>query len=122
MALSDIVRSGVATANRLTASIQVPVTHEAFLAETQDSGPGYDTAVTRYAIAEEGAVPYRLPSGDTITTKAHLIFLSAVPIDARDRLTLPSGTTGRIVATDKGPVDPATGVLGAGYYREVYLA
>ena len=128
MGLADIVRGAVAIANKSSGSLQVEVSHEAWIGDDSYSKPQYATAVGRQALAQEGGKPWRAPNGDTITPKATISFLEPIegngaagrtdPIDPRDRFTLPDGKTGPVVEKPAGLLDPSTG---AGYLHEVYL-
>jgi hypothetical protein len=122
MGLADIVRAGVATANKITggsAGLQVPVTHEAWIGQDGYAAKLYAAPVTRTALVEEGARPRRTSTGEVLLTRAHITFLAPIeangaagrlePIDPRDRFTLPSGVTGPIVDFDGMPVDVSTG-------------
>jgi hypothetical protein len=127
MALDDVVRSGVATIDSITGSLQVLVSHEAW---TGQSGTGTETfaaAVQRPAIVEKKAREHRLSNGRVLQTVAYIAFLRPItangaagriePIDVRDKFTLPDGTTGPVIDTNAF-LDPDTN---AGYLHEVWL-
>jgi hypothetical protein len=119
MGLDAIVRKGVAIANKATASLQATVQHEAWIGQNVYAAPLYAAAVSRPALVEEGSRPRRTSTGEVLMTRAHVTFLKPIepngaadrvePIDPRDRITLPSGTTGLIVDMDGMPVDPESG-------------
>lgn len=127
MAFDDIIRSGVATADRLTASLQIDVTHEAWLGTGGMGEEAFEDAVTRTAIVERKNRERRTTDGRTILTTAQITFLRPIPangapgrqepIDLRDRLTLPDGSTDPVVDTE-ALLDPETG---RGYYVVAWL-
>jgi hypothetical protein len=118
MALDSILRSGVALANRMTGSLQAVVTHEAWTGTDTFNKPTYATAVSRPAIVDLNQRRSIERDGTVIVSRASITFLSPIaangasgrrePIDPRDRLTLPDGTTGPILEV-AGAVDPTTG-------------
>lgn len=117
MGLADILRTGVATINRVTADLQVTVSHKAWIGSTA-SGPKYAAGVARLAIVEQGPKPWRTAKGEVVSVKAIIYILEAVaangatgreePIDARDQFTLANGTIGAPIEGAGGPVDPLT--------------
>lgn len=117
MGLQDLVRSGVALANRVTKTLQATVAHEAFKAEDQTGQRTYYAAVQRTCVIEWRRTRRRTQAGDEIVIRPTLLFLSPVAIDTRDRITLPDGTTGPI-ADVGGVIDPDTGTA---YTREVTI-
>jgi len=129
MGLADIVRSGVATAQSVTADLQDSVSHEAWIGHdgTGYAKPAYAPAVARPALVEMKQRKLRLADGSEVTQNAQLTFIGPVeangavgrrePIDPRDRLTLPSGHTGPILDV-QGLVDTGTH---APYLLEVAL-
>ena len=119
MALDALVRKAVAIADKVTGSLQVEVLHQAWIGSNDDASAKYATAVALEAIVTEGAKPRRTNAGEVVMTKARIALLAPVepngttgrlePLDPRDVLTLPSGTSGPVVDTDGGLVDPGTG-------------
>jgi len=120
----------VAAVNEQTASLQVPVMHEAWVgADALGDDLPLAAPVSRPALVQEGVLHHKKPDGQVITTKARISFLVPVepngaegrqePIDPRDRITLPSGLTGHIVEVPGVLVDPATG---RPYVSTVWLA
>lgn len=117
MGLDAIVRSGVALANRITDSLQVDVTHEAWTGDDKYVKPTFAAAVTRSAIVEMRPRLRRLASGKEVMAYAVVTFLVPIaangaagrrePIDPRDRITLPDGFTGPILEA-VGVTDPTT--------------
>lgn len=124
MSLASLVRNMVAVANDVTRDLQMPVTHLAWIGEDGYGDPTYDVATLGadggplMAVVEQALQQHRLPTGQAVETKAHLVFVQPVPpngtsgrqepFDTRDSITLPDGTTGPIVDI-KGPYDPGTG-------------
>lgn len=127
MSLDAIVRSGLATAARVTANLQVTVTHEAWTGVDGYGKPTFSRARCVRAIVEQRQRAMRSRSGEVIFTRASVLILEPLapngargrvePIDPRDRVTLPDGTTGPIVDVN-GLVDPSTD---APYYAEVWI-
>lgn len=118
MGLNDILASGVATANSITATLQVPVIHEAWLSNDGPyAKPLFASPVTRYAVVEEAVRDFRMPTGEVVTQQAKITFLALIPdtgganrkepIDPRDKLTLPSGRTGQLLSIE-GVTNPTT--------------
>jgi hypothetical protein len=131
VALNDIVRSGVALADKLTASLQSTVTIEAWIADDLTSpmpAPVFAEPIRHAAIVEQRAEAVRTVSGETVMTKAQVTFIHPItpngavgriePIDPRDRIILADGTTGAIVL-NTGLVNPATG---GPYLQQVSIA
>jgi hypothetical protein len=120
MALADVIRAGVAGVQAQLTSLQVTVTHEAWIGHADAyGGPDYAPPVSLSALVQEGTNQRRLPTGEVITARACVSFLQPVPangavgrrepIDPRDRVTLPSGITGPLVENPGAMVDPSTG-------------
>jgi hypothetical protein len=117
MGYDSILRSGIATLDRATKSLQVAVTHEAWISADAYSKPEYDDPVTLMAVVTMRQVQRKLPDGREVVHRATLMFTQPVaangaegrrePIDPRDRITLPSGFAGVIIDV-RGPVDPST--------------
>ena len=133
MSLADIVRNGVSLANQLTDSLQLPVTHRAWIGENHYGDPSYDAPTSAAgggqlkAVVNQDVTQHTMPSGQVAEARAHLIFVQPVPvngadgrsepIDTRDLIVLPDGTTGPIIDI-KGPYDPGTN---RPYMLEVWL-
>lgn len=107
MGLSNLIRNGVAIANRLTTDLQVSITHYAWIGQGATYGePLYSTPITRTAIVELKQRMIRIPGGEDIWQKASVTFLEPIaangaagrrePIDPRDKIVLPDGYTGPI--------------------------
>jgi hypothetical protein len=111
----------------------VEVSHEAWIGFSDDDGkPLYDVPVALQAHVQEGTNQLRLATGEEISTKACVSFLTPVeangaadrrePIDPRDRITIRPGTptevTGVIVDNPGAQLDPSTG---APYINSMWL-
>ncbi len=110
MGLDDVIRSGVALANTITADLQVTVTHEAWSSVAVVYGSGsFAAGVSRQAVVEQKDRLMRLPGGQEVLQRAVVTFVGPVTINVKDKITLPDGTTGPIL-TIKGVTDPSTGL------------
>lgn len=117
MGLDGMVRSAVATAKSVAASLQVEVQHEAWIDDDSRGDAQFAAAVARPALVTMKQTRVTLPNGEVLESRAVVTFLEPVPangaanrrepIDPRDRITLPDGTTGPILQVS-GPIDPAT--------------
>jgi hypothetical protein len=112
MGLAAIIRSGVATANKVTGGsggLQAIVLHNAWTGKLAD---GYGTEryagnVERRALVEFKQRMIKTSSGQLLMSRATVTFLEPIeangatgrqePIDSRDVITLPDGTTGPIL-------------------------
>lgn len=128
MGLDDIVRSGVALADSITLSLQPLVSLEAWTGQDAYGQQTYAAAVSIRALVEQKVSQIRSRlTGEMVMTTAKVSFLRPVapngaagraePVDTRDRITLPDGFTGPIVAVNSF-TDPTTS---RGYLTEVYL-
>jgi hypothetical protein len=127
MGLADVVRGGVRIANGITSGLQVVVSHEAWIGQDAYDKPQFATAVSRPALVEAKQRLRRTTSGKEVMQRASITFLEMPeangaaerrePIDPRDRLILPDGTTGPILDV-AGLTDPGTD---AAYLLEVAL-
>lgn len=116
MSLANLVRGAVAVADAVTASLQVPVAHAAYVSQDGYGTPTRATAVTRQAIVVYAQRPVRTLEGHERLSTAQIILPRAVTVDLRDEFTLPDGRTAPVLAT-KAVADPA----GGGYAIEVSL-
>lgn len=136
MSLINTLRNGVGAVDRVSASLQSTIVHEAWIGASPTSTPsGYPAGgyagqssttaalaspVTLPAIVEWGAVRVDPSTGAVIQTLAKITIPRAVPangaagrtepFDERDRITLPNGVVGPIVAIE-GLLDPGTNAL-----------
>lgn len=117
MGLQDIVRSGVALAHGVTDSLQDTVQHYPWTGHDKFGKPTYGAAVVRKGLVEYRAELRRNPNGQETMQRAVVTFLTPItangaagrqePIDLRDKLVLPDGTTGPILDI-QGLNDPGT--------------
>jgi len=117
MGLADVVRSAVAIADSVTASLQTDVTHEAWIDDDRFGKPTYADPVTRKALVSQVQKLVRTADDRTVVAKTKVSFLRPIPaqgasgraepLDPRDKITLPDGTTGPLLAVE-GMVDPGT--------------
>ena len=127
MALSDIIRNGVALADSLTVSLQATVQHAAWTGQNGFGDDEHAANVARLAIVERKQKLVRNAAGEEVLSQHVISILRPIsangtsgrnePIDVRDRFTLPDGTTGPIINVESF-VDPS---IGAGFYHIVYL-
>lgn len=127
MALDDLVRNGIATANRLTDSLQASVQLYAWTADDGLGGATYASPVTLKALVETKQRILRTNDGQEVLVAHTVTILQPVaangaagrrePIDNRDKIVLSNGATGQILAVD-GFTDPDTS---ASYFYQVYL-
>jgi hypothetical protein len=109
MGLLDVVRSGVAIANQLTADLQPNVSHEAYVSSDGAGRRVYSPAVSRPALVIRKQKLVRSATGEMVMSQAQITILDpAVVINELDKFTLPDNTSGPIIATD-GFVDRLTG-------------
>lgn len=120
MPLNTTLRKAVGIINKQTKSLQGGVTHRAWVKQDGFGDPTYSPVggVLRQAIIDQTVAERKLPSGRLVMVKAALTFLTPVepqgtagreePIDPRDSIVLPDGSTGPIVMVGKGVIDPET--------------
>lgn len=128
MGFQDLIRDMIAVADSVTKSLQAPVQHWAWIS----SGSGankvvYDASVERMALVEHKQSLRRTTTGEVVLARTKVTFLEPVepngavgrrePIDPRDKIILPDGSTAPIVDV-AGLVDPGTNLP---YLYEVYL-
>lgn len=128
MSLDSIIRNGVKTINKTTKSLQPVVQISAWIGSTYKGADSYASPIEVQALVIQKQELRRTASGEMVMTKAYVAFIQPVPpngavgrvepIDPRDKIVLPDGTTGRIVNTD-GLIDPA---ISRPYLSEVWLA
>jgi hypothetical protein len=118
MALDSLVRSGIALAKSITASLQAEVEHTPWVGnDDYGTNSGAGTPTMRPALVEMRQRLRRDATGKEVMQRATVTFLGPVPpngatgrrepIDPRDRIVLPDGTTGPILDVS-GLADPST--------------
>jgi len=123
MALDAIIRSGLATIDKVFDSLQTKATpttvsHLAWIGNQEDGTASYAAPVPLKALVVYEEKEHSTPTGIETITSPVLIFPRAVPpngtagrkepFDPRDIMTLPDGTTGQVSSTPSGVVDPST--------------
>lgn len=127
MGLDSVVRAAVSIADQVTSSLQVAVMHYAYLSQDAFGKPTYAVAVSRLAIVEYKIRQHMTATGKIVESRAKVSFIRPVspngaagrnePIDTRDKIILPDGTTGPIIDVT-GLVDPTTSRT---YLSEAYI-
>lgn len=117
MGLLDIVRSGVAIANKITQPLQAIVQYERSKGTDGYGGLQYEGAVPLHAIVDYASKQVRTKEGILTVTRATIDLLDINEIVAatngegignNDRFTLPDGDTGPILDIS-GFIDAGTG-------------
>lgn len=108
--LADLVRNAVATADILISSLQVVVSHSHYSGQDAYGSVTYLPSVPRRAVVDMSSQQLRTSSGELVRVKARVTFTQPLnpPVDSRDRIILPDGSTGPIVNVEGGVVDPLT--------------
>jgi hypothetical protein len=117
MGLDTLIRSAVAVADAVTTSVQPSITHEPYASQNGYGTPTYGTAVARLAVVSYETKPVRTVEGHEQLSTAQITIPRNVPVDLRDRFTLPTGYSAPVLAV-RGVADPLGGV----YAQEVALA
>lgn len=125
--LADVVRAGVAVAHTITQTLQVGVSLARWQGQYAFGAVTYAAATDYPALVEYKVRLHETASGKLVQTRAKVTFLTVIPpngaanrtepIDSRDRIVLPDGTTGPIVDVE-GLVDPGTERV---YMSEVWI-
>lgn len=130
MAFDATARNSIATADKLTKSLQVPVVHRRWIGQDDTGKSIFAASVSPMAIVEKKQRTIRLSSTEETVSAAELTFLAPLtpytptvagrqdPIDDRDMFTLPDGTTGPILRQAGGLFDPKTSRT---YMAQVWL-
>lgn len=127
MGFDALVRSGVAIASKVTASLQDDVVHEQWTGLDAYGQPTYGPPVTRKAIVLRDSLTKRDRGGDWVQVQCVITILEPFesngaagrngPVDPRDRMTLSDGFTCPIVEVE-GIMDPT---VSRPYFSEVWL-
>jgi hypothetical protein len=129
MALVDIIRNAVHTADLVTKSVQEPVSFEAWTGQTPLGAATYAPVLLPKpkALVEHKAHLRKLSDGRFVEVKTKLTFLEVIanttplsplsprdnPVDPRDKFTTANGVT--------GPIVDVTGMQDAGKGRPFLL-
>ena len=117
MSLLDVLRSGVAIANQVTAPLQATVSFQRFTGSDGEGTRTYATAVDLLAICDWKQKHLRTATGELSVSRASVMFLDIVAlvaatggdgVDDNDIITLPDLTTGPILDLS-GFIDAGTG-------------
>jgi hypothetical protein len=129
MGYEDLIRAGVALASSQFDSMKVSVTVTPWIGQDGDGDDSYGTPFLARALLDPSPRMRSTPTGRLIMTFATLTFLDPIanttpnsgqvrqqPIDSRDIITLPDGSTAPIIQvggfTDSGTEKPfATEVI-----------
>lgn len=116
--LSDIVRCAVAEADCITASLQVAIQIEPFVSLDKHVKPTYAAPVspTPTGIVSKTTKTFPQKNGDVIVATALITFPRNQTVKVEDRITLPDGSVGQVLAV-RSPLDPA----GGGYITDVWI-
>lgn len=127
MDLAKIVRKGVAIADKSSNSLQPQVSIERWLGSDEFGKDSYDSPLLVDALIVQKQQPHFMDNGESVSTKAYIAILRPLPpleierridpIDAKDKVTLPDGTTGPIVDAT-GFVDKGTG---RPFFSEIWI-
>lgn len=119
MGYDALIRAGVALADRLTGSLQAPVTHRAWVSQSTTGAVTYAAPTTALAIVEHRQQLVRATDGREVMASTRLTFLRPLALDPKDQLTLADGTRLMILALE-GLLDPGAAVTGRSYYRQAW--
>lgn len=130
MGFDSVIRNAIGIANSLTSSLQAEITLEQWTGQNDQGKPTYGSVKRLMAIIDKKQTMRKDAGGQDIVAKHALTILKPIkangadgrqePIDPRDRITLPDGTTGPIVDI-QGTVDPGAKIDGDTYITEVFL-
>lgn len=110
MSLLTILRSGIKQARSITLDLQPVIQHKAWIGQNVYGEPVYAPAISRNAIVNVENHLHHTSSGEVVDTAAYVAILEPIkpngtpgrqePIDGRDLIILPDGTTGPIVSIE----------------------
>lgn len=119
MGLASIVRNGIAIADKITKDLQAPVLIQRWISEGRSGTPGREASpITVMAIIEPDKNKVPNPSGGAMIVTSKITILTPMaaqgaagrdePIDQRDLVTLPDGSTCPIFRVLGYLTDPST--------------
>lgn len=130
MGLADIVAGAVTIARTVTLDLHTTITLAQWIGEDQFGKGIYATALSLRAIVEDKNKQLKTGEGQDAVSKTYIAVLEPIdaatansgftrknPVDERDIVTLPDGSTGPILDID-GLINGATGVP---FYSQIYL-
>jgi len=125
MAFDSLIRSGIKLADKLTTSLQAKITLHAWISNDLSGDPIFADPIDLLAIVDYNTKQWNF-NGKVITVQAVITFPRPIapngadgriePIDLRDKIILPNGSTGPIVYSPNSIIDPITG---RGYLTEI---
>jgi hypothetical protein len=127
MGLSDVVRSAMKVANKVTKDLQPQITIQRWIGGGGYEGEQYASPIQVDAVVNVRLQDHHTASGQVVSTRAHVMILQPLPaegsegriepIDRRDIITLPDGSSGPIVEVG-GFTDRKTGMP---FYHEIWI-
>jgi len=120
MGLDSLVRSGIALAKTMTNDLQAAVTLERWTGQDRTTKPTYAPGILVQALIEPDTRKVVNADGSSIVLVSRITILGPLddlvgsqagrtePIDPRDKITLPDGTTCPIHRIDGVLIDPVT--------------
>jgi hypothetical protein len=120
MALSDIVRSGLAIADSLTGSLQAPVKHYKYSEATlDDTGKViWGAPYIRMGIVEHARTQQRNKEDREVANDTQITFPRPFDIDPRDRFEMPDGNGDGPANRVAGLFDPLTNKI---YMTQIWI-
>lgn len=110
MDLAGLIGQALEGLAAVTEGIQEDVQHEQFVAGPSLGPPRFGLKTVRRALVQRKEGKKVKAGGQEVTFRAIVSFLTPVPFDVRDRLTLSDGLTGPVVDEQGGAIDVATGL------------
>lgn len=118
MSLLNVVRSAIKSVDTVTKPLQATVQHSQWTGQDGYGHNSFAAPVSRRAVVDlTRKVRVRMEDGVLLMTIAEITFLDPIPdngasgrkepVDNRDKIVLPDGSTGPIVSTG-GPLDAGT--------------
>lgn len=102
MGFDALIRSGIALADSLTRQgLQATVLHEAWASQNAYGEAAYAVGVSRRAVVADSTEMIRTDRGEERLARYRVLFLGAVAVDGRDRLTI-GGRVSPILRVDVG--------------------
>lgn len=107
-ALSQLVTNAVATAKKVTASLQIVIQYERFTGDEKEQenivGRRMYADPVEYSVVMESRTRFvAVDDGVQSVQISSIQFLDPIPITVRDRITLPDGSRPQIAAIDGTP-------------------
>jgi len=119
MSLADVVRRGVAVADRVTDDLQATLQYERWIAQTTYGTPSFAPVAPIRALIDRRQTTRRLHDGREVVIEATIVVPRTVSIGLKDRLTFADGARWPILQV-QGTVDPAN-PTGGPYATEILV-